>query len=120
MSMKKTAILVALLFAACSREQAHRAKQSVQQKVEKVQDAFDVSAPMGKPDPKDVAQQRERERFDQRWRQLQSFREQQARAAAQQQAQAAAAAAAEPKITFVTGGKETFKGLDAGAINAAP
>jgi lipoprotein-anchoring transpeptidase ErfK/SrfK len=113
---RRTGILffVLLVAAACSKQEATQKAQKVAQKV---QDAFDVSAPMGKPEPPDAAQQRERERFDQQWRALQSFRAQQA--AAQQRAAQAAAAAAQPQINFVTGKKETFKGLDVNTINAA-
>ncbi|HEY8848443.1 MAG TPA: L,D-transpeptidase [Thermoanaerobaculia bacterium] len=72
----------------------------------------DVSAPVGKPG--DV-QQRERERFDARWRQLQTFRALQIA-----RAQQAAAAAQPPQpLVFVSGKKEKFKGLDANAINNA-
>jgi len=107
--------------AACSRETARetkeRATDATAKVAEKVQDAFDISTPIGKPEPPDAAQQRERERFDAKWRELQSFRAQQAVKAQQMAAQQAAQA---PKINFVTGKKETFKGLDTAAINAAP
>jgi lipoprotein-anchoring transpeptidase ErfK/SrfK len=106
-----------VILAACSREEAKQKTQNVAAKVaQKVQNVFDVSAPMGKPDGREAAQQRERERFDQQWRALQSFRAQQA-AAAQRAAQAAAA---QPQVNFVTGQKQSFKGLDASAINASP
>jgi len=62
--------------------------------------------------PPETPQAREQERFDQRWRQLQSFRAQQA---ARQ-----AATALQTDIRFVNGRTETFKGLDANAINSAP
>src|SRR5439155_3102223 len=114
--MKPRIMLFAALaiLAACSKQEA---KEKTQKVAQKVQDAFDVSAPMGKPEPPDAAQQRERERFDQQWRALQSFRAQQA--AAQQRA-AQAAAAAQPQLNFVSGKEETFKRLDVNAINAAP
>ena len=118
---RRAAVLAAavILAAACSKEEATQKTQHAAAKVaQKVQDAFDVSAPLGKPDRPDVAQQRERERFDQQWRALQSFREQQAVRAAQQRAAAQQQAAAQ--INFVTGQKQSFKGLDANAINAAP
>src|SRR2546423_7082619 len=102
-----------VLAAACSKEQA---KQTAHRAKERVQDVFDISAPMGKPDAADAAQQREKERFDARWRQLQSFRAQQLAAqqrAAEQEREAL-------QIHFVSGQKETFKGLDVSAINAAP
>src|ERR1044071_4894673 len=118
------AATMVLVAAACSRETAKEKVHETATKVaNKVADAADdVSAPFGRNDTVDQ-QQREKERFDQRWRELQSFRAQQAaQAAAQQQAvaQAQQAAASEPKINFVSGQKEKFKGLDANAINAAP
>src|SRR5436305_412852 len=121
--MKRRMVLIAaiVLAAACSREEATQKTQHAAAKVaQKVQDAFDVSAPMGKPDPPDAAKQRERERFDQQWRALQSFRAEQAAKQAAAQQQQAAAAAQQPQINFVTGQKQSFKGLDANAINAAP
>src|SRR5438132_9980744 len=118
MKMGRLLVLAAWLAAACSKDAVRQTARTTTKKVaQKVQDAFDISAPMGKPDPADVAKQRERERFNMQWRQLQSFRAQQATRAA---AQAVAAAALQSQITFVTGKKETFKGLDVAAINAAP
>ncbi len=103
----------AVLAAACSKQEAKQtAETTTQRAVERVQEAFDISTPVGKPDPS-AAQQRERERFDQRWRELQSFRIAQAARLPLQQADV-------PKIAFVTGKKETFKGIDAKAINAMP
>jgi len=70
---------------------------------------------VGKPDD---AKARLQERFDLAWRQLQSFRAQQA---AQRQAQQAGTDQAPPQpIQFVSGVKESFKHLDVNAINAAP
>jgi lipoprotein-anchoring transpeptidase ErfK/SrfK len=110
-----------VLLAACSREEATQKTKSAAAKVrEKVQDAFEVSAPLGKPDGADAARQREQERFNQQWRALQSFRAQQAAQAAAQQRAAEQAAAAQAQINFVTGQKQSFKGLDANGINAAP
>jgi lipoprotein-anchoring transpeptidase ErfK/SrfK len=117
---RRVAVLTAaaILAAACSKETA---KQTTQNVKKKVQDVFEVSAPMGRPDAPDVAQQRERERFDQQWRALQSFRaEQAAKQAAAQQLAAQQQAAQQAQINFVTGQKQSFKGLDANGINAAP
>ena len=129
---------MALVVAACSREVATDAKDNVKHAASKVASkvadaADDVAAPFGKNNDAVNQQEREKERFDQRWRQLQSFRAQQA-AQQQQQQQAAAqaaqqqqqqqqqqqAAASALNIQFVSGQKETFKGLDVNAINAAP
>jgi lipoprotein-anchoring transpeptidase ErfK/SrfK len=124
--MKRTnsLILMTFLAAACSREQAHQATQAVQQKVKNVRDTLDPAVPYGKDAP-DAAQQREKQRFDQHWRELQSFHAQQeAQARAQAQAQAQAAQAAAPpaqQIAFApAGAKETFKHLEVGTINQAP
>ena len=76
----------------------------------KVYDALDVGTPLGQPD--DI-RARQQQRYDQGWRQLQSFR---AEMAARQAQQAQAARS----LQFVTGVKESFKNLDANAINAAP
>src|SRR5881396_3724086 len=107
-------IFVALFLAACTKEvvqqKAHTVKEKVKNAVE------DISTPLGKPDD---AAARERERFDQQWRQLQSFRAQQA-AIRKQQEQAAAAAKPPATFRFVTGVKGKFKGLDAQGINDAP
>jgi len=117
MEMKRLVILLIAFAMACTRERATDVKNTTTSAVKnvatKVQDAFDVSAPIGTPDN---PQEREKQRFDQQWRQLQSFREQQAAAA---KAAAAAAAPATP-IQFVKRTKETFKNLDANAINNAP
>jgi lipoprotein-anchoring transpeptidase ErfK/SrfK len=130
--MKKliVAAAMALVAAACNRETATNAKDNAKSAVtkvaNKVSDALDVSTPEGKPEAV-TQQERERQRFDQRWRELQSFRarqqaQQQAQqqAAQQQAAQQAAAQKPEPKIAFVTGQKESFKGLDANGINNMP
>src|SRR5438270_838808 len=117
--MKRTISLTALLFIAlaCSGEQTQQAKAQVHEKMRKVHDAFEADAPYGTDGP-EAAKQREQARFDQRWRELQSFK-------AQQQAAAAAAAAAqqppeapEQQIQFAPPGakKESFKGMDANAI----
>jgi len=112
--MKKLAILL-LLAAACSRERATDIKNTTTSAARtvatEVGDVADVSTPLGTPqDP----QERERERFDQRWRELQSFRAQQALRQAQQ------AAALSVQIPFVHGAKESFKHIDVNAINSAP
>jgi lipoprotein-anchoring transpeptidase ErfK/SrfK len=139
--MRIRVLAITLLLAGmvgCSREQvkqaAHEAKQGAKDVAHRVSEAFYADTPEG-PEKTDTAA-RERQRFDEQWRQLQSFRAQQAaqqqaaRQAAQQAAQVAAqqaqqqqaAAAAERplNIAFVQGTKESFKGLDANAINAAP
>src|SRR5438046_6501258 len=107
--MKRVVSILILITISCSRP--------IEKVTTKVRDlADDISAPLGKAD--DVTA-REKERFDQQWRQLQSFRAQQAEAQRQQQA---AAAAAQPPATFrfVTGIKEKLKGLNRDSINSAP
>src|SRR5436309_15153398 len=90
-------ILATIVFFACTREQAHdtktRAQNAATKAVQKVSDTLDVSTPLGAKEPPPSQQDLERQRFDQQWRQLQSFRAQQAaQAAAQQQAAAPQAA----------------------------
>src|SRR5438093_6601309 len=105
--MKRVLIVLVAAVFACSKP-VERIKR-------RVTDVLDVGAPLGKPD--DV-RAREKERFDQAWRQLQSFRAKQA--LQQQQQQAVAAAQAPQPIQFVTGVKESFKNLGANRINTAP
>jgi lipoprotein-anchoring transpeptidase ErfK/SrfK len=119
--MKKFGILAAamILAVSCSKEQAIEAKDNVAEKVSNAKDRVvdavdDITTPTGKAeDPK----AREQERFDARWRQLQSFRAQQK--LKQQQQQQAAAAAKAVQVQFVKGQKQSFKGLDWNAINAS-
>ena len=121
-------MMVALVLAgvaACSKEQAaktpNKADDAVAKATSRVTDAFDdVATPVGKPeDPK----AREKERFDEQWRQLEAFKAAEAQKAAQQQAQAAQQQQqqqAAVNVSFVTGQKEKLAGLSADAINAAP
>ncbi|HEV2718472.1 MAG TPA: L,D-transpeptidase [Thermoanaerobaculia bacterium] len=119
MSKSFIAAAMVLVAAACTRETARETKQEVKTVAKKVAD--DVATPFGRRNDAVNQQEREKERFDQQWRALQSFQAQQAAAAAAQQAAAQQAKAAEEaKINFVSGQKEKFKGLDANAINAAP
>lgn len=104
------AAAILILAASCSKEQAKQAKQTVTTKVTNAIDA--VTTPNYAPETETAP--REQQRFDQRWRMLQSFR-----AAALQRQQQQAAANAVQNIHFVTGVKQSFKGLDANAINNA-
>ncbi|MCU1245044.1 MAG: murein L,D-transpeptidase [Acidobacteria bacterium] len=130
-------IAALLLAAACSREEAKQtatnAKNSAKRVVNRAADALNAEAPYERTAPTDtaaIAKAREQERLDQQWRQLQSFRAQQAAAAQQQQQQAEAAAqaaaaqqqaaAATANIQFVKWKKEGLKGLNPEAVNAAP
>jgi lipoprotein-anchoring transpeptidase ErfK/SrfK len=119
--MKRTllAILVVTVAAACSKEVVKQKTATVAAKVKSAAD--DITAPFGgKPDDPKA---REQERFDQRWRDLQSFR------AAQQQRQRQTAAPAQPaavpetpppaNFQFVSNVKQSFKGLDEKGINDA-
>src|SRR5207245_2081425 len=109
--MKRLIILAAVLCAAACKEQAKQAKETVVQTVSNVVE--DISAPLGKPGN---AKERETQRFDSQWRQLQNFRAQQIARFKQMVTQARP-----PKpLIFVTGVKEKFKGLDANAINNSP
>jgi lipoprotein-anchoring transpeptidase ErfK/SrfK len=142
---KLTLLLITAMIAGCSKEQASRTVSKVENGAHnvasKVSDVW-AATPMARD--KIDRQTQERERFDQRWRQLQSFNAQQAaekqkalaaKAAAEQQASAQAQAAREQaekdraaqeqaastiSVQFATSGKDSFKGLDANGINSAP
>jgi lipoprotein-anchoring transpeptidase ErfK/SrfK len=118
MSLKKNLILAAVLMAAiaCSKEKAattdNKIDDAAARATDRVADVFGAETPVGPPDDPKA---REQERFDERWRELETFR-----------AAAAAKAAAQPapvpqvNVQFVTGQKESFEGLDSAKINAAP
>jgi lipoprotein-anchoring transpeptidase ErfK/SrfK len=120
-----TVFAMALLIA-CTREQAHetkdRAQNAASKAVQKVADTFDASTPLGAKEPAPTPQEIEKQRFDQQWRQLQSFRAREAARLASQQAalQQQAAQQQALNLNIVHGKKESFKGLDANAINSAP
>ncbi|MEO6488194.1 MAG: peptidoglycan-binding domain-containing protein, partial [Thermoanaerobaculia bacterium] len=112
MKMKTTLAAALILVAACSRQEVRERTDDAKQKVAEV---TGFAVPLGqRDDPK----QREQQRFDERWRNLRSFRQQQAQRAARQAGQAQQQAAV--NLKFVTGAKETFKDLNVPAINAAP
>lgn len=111
--MVAAAILIAAL--GCSKQEAkqagERAKEVASNAVDKAADAIDVAVPIGQ---RDDPAAREKERLDENWRRLESL--QQARAAAPP----AGPPAPEVNVTFAPANtKESFKGLDANAINAA-
>ncbi len=92
------------------KEAGQRAQDATTRALDKAADAVDIAVPIGsREDPA----AREKERLDEQWRQLESLRE--AKAGAAQQAKPA-----EVQVTFAPNGKESFKGLDPNAINAAP
>ncbi|HET7435577.1 MAG TPA: L,D-transpeptidase [Thermoanaerobaculia bacterium] len=123
-----TGLMLAMALA-CTKEKAtevkDNAKAAAHNVAEKARDAVDAAVPIG---DRDDAAARERERFDESWRNLESFRAQQAaqkkaEQAAQQkadQAQAAQQQAAAQKIQFVTNVKESFKNLTPDVMNRAP
>src|SRR5215213_9745198 len=107
---KQILAIAALLLAAagCSKQEAKQAQDKVQTAAsnvaDKVEDAIDVAVPInGKDDPA----AREKERFNEEWRQLESLREAQAAQAKQQQQADAAKAQQEAdavkavNVTFV-------------------
>ena len=117
--MKRTLVILTLAAAiGCSKEVLQQKTDVVAQTVRGAAD--DITAPLGgrRSQPYDKAA-REKARFDQQWRQLQSFRAQQQ---AQQRAVVAVAPPAPPPagFTFVKGVKQSFKGLDPSGINATP
>jgi lipoprotein-anchoring transpeptidase ErfK/SrfK len=110
--MRKLMVSVALAAAvlACNRpvEQARKTTRGVASPGE-------AEVAIGKPDN---ALSRAQQRFDLAWRQLQSFRAQQAA----RQAQQPGTVPAEPPqpIQFVSGVKQSFRHLDMNLINTAP
>jgi lipoprotein-anchoring transpeptidase ErfK/SrfK len=113
-----TLAVALLMLAACTREKAHEVKESVKGTAHsvatRVSDA--VTAPNYAPETTTVP--RDQQRFDQRWRVLQSFRE--AQIAAQQKQEQQKQDEKVASIQFVTGKKQSFKGLDFNGINASP
>jgi lipoprotein-anchoring transpeptidase ErfK/SrfK len=113
---KQTFIVMVALLAAfgCSKQEARDAGEkttgAVSTAAEKVKDAIDVAVPIGGED--DPAA-RERERFDEEWRKLESLRN--AQAGRPQGPQAPTV-----NVTFAPNGKESFDGLDANAIVNSP
>jgi hypothetical protein len=115
--MKKTGAWLAIILAGaigCSKEEAkqagQKAKEAASNVAQKVDDAIDIAVPVnGKDDP----QTREKERFDEGWRNVGVFRN-------VKLGPPQGPPAAKVDVTFVPNGKESFKGLDANAINAAP
>ncbi|HSP34819.1 MAG TPA: L,D-transpeptidase [Thermoanaerobaculia bacterium] len=109
-------ILAVIVVAACSRE---RTTVKTNNPIEKVKDkntVDDVTTPWGGKPDQNAAQSRAQQDADVRWRRLQSFGVKQ-----QQPAQTATTETAPPpdNFKFVTGQKESFKGVDAQGINAA-
>ena len=111
--MKRTIILTALIGAVACSQPAETPKQTSSVANRKTPAGIDVEAPFGARQI--AAQDLDQQRFDERWRELQSFREEQAA-----ERRAASAPARQPAIHFVTGKKESFRGLDANGINNAP
>lgn len=113
----RTTILAMLLLGtiACTEEKVtevkEKAKTAATNVRESVADAIDVAVPVGKDDPA----AREKERFDEQWRQLEIFRNAQAQLAAQR-----AAAPPPVQVTFAPNGKESFGKLTPDAMNTAP
>lgn len=111
------AAMVTAVALGCSKEEATQAKDKAETAVanaaDKVGDAFDVAVPIrGTDDPA----AREKERFNEEWRQLESLREEQAT----QRQPPPLTAAPTAQIAFAPNGKESFEGLDANGILSAP
>ncbi len=119
--MKIQTVVFAAILAlaiACSKQEAKQTKEQVQQQAsnvkEKVQDALDVAVPLG---GKDDPAAREKERFDESWREV--FRT--ANVQNPPQAPTPPQPPPEVKISFVANGKEKFaKPIVPNAINDAP
>ena len=105
-------LLSVFLVAACSREVVQEktiaAKKTVSERLD------DIAVPWERTENR---QRNEQERFDERWRELESFRAQQAR---QQQQQRQPSATPATNLRFVTGVKETLDNINVQALNAAP
>jgi lipoprotein-anchoring transpeptidase ErfK/SrfK/predicted small secreted protein len=111
-------VLAALLaasfvFAACSKQEAKQTgedlKTAAAKAKDKAENAIDVAVPLqGKDDPA----AREKERFNEDWRNLESLRN--------AQAGRTAAAASAVNVAFVQNVKESFENMTPQAINAAP
>lgn len=116
---KKNLVMAAILIVAvgCTKQEVKQAGQRAQDAAsnarDKAADAIDIAVPLG---PRDDPAAREQERLDEKWRELASLREAQAATPPP----APAPAAPPMQIAFAPNGKESFKGLDANAINSAP
>jgi lipoprotein-anchoring transpeptidase ErfK/SrfK len=108
MKKKLMAAVLLVVVAACSRPEA---TEKVERVKERVADALDIAVPWG---TRDDPAERERQRLDEQWRDVQSFREEAQRKAAQRRQQA------QVKLAFVANVKESFQGQTAETINAAP
>ena len=111
------AATVVLLALGCSKQEAKQAQEKVEDAATrvatKVEDAIDIAVPLGE---RDDPAAREKERFNEEWRRLDSLRE-------AQQAKASPPAGPPPpavNVQFVPNGKESFEGLDANRINNSP
>jgi lipoprotein-anchoring transpeptidase ErfK/SrfK len=119
--VKPTLVILSLLLAACRQEKTVRttgdAAGQVAEAGREAGERFEAVTAIG---PRKTREELEKERFDERWRALQSFQVEQ-----QRQATAATPAAppvAPPQIRFVTDAKatESLKGLDPAAIESLP
>ncbi|HEV3484646.1 MAG TPA: hypothetical protein VG106_04510, partial [Vicinamibacterales bacterium] len=106
----RTPILVAMLLLgiACSKEETQQAQTKAEKVAQKVEDAIDIAVPLG---DKDDPAAREKERFDESWRDI--FRDVKV-------GQVQGPQQPDLKITFVPNGKESFKNLTPEQINNAP
>jgi lipoprotein-anchoring transpeptidase ErfK/SrfK len=110
--MSKRLLVSILLVAACGRDEAPESAATATTQTTDTANQITVAYGGAPDDPA----ARERERFDERWRRLVTFQRQQQ----QQQQQRTATAAPAQNVRFVSGAKETFKGMSAQAINSAP
>ena len=99
---------------ACSKQEAkqvgEKAQDAASNVARKVEDAIDVAVPVG---PRDDPAAREKERFDEGWRNADVFRD----VALGRPAQPSPA---DVQVTFVANGKESLKNLTPDAMNKAP
>lgn len=112
LSMKIFAVAMlvsAVLASGCSKKEVVNVRDGAQETATRVGEAVD-GVPLGERD--DPAAQ-ERERFDEAWRSLETFK-------AAQRAKQRAAAVPVVEVRFAPDGTESFEGLAPEAINAAP
>lgn len=126
--MKRTpqvlsAILI-LSLVACGKDEtaqvADNVSDAASNAADTVKEQLDIATPTG---PRPTREEMERERFNNEWQQLESFKQAAARRQAAQQQRAAAPATGGPKFVTIQPGQkstETLKGVNPAAINDAP
>jgi len=115
MNVQRVVLAAMLAIAvACSKQEAkqvgEKAQDAASNVARKVEDAMDVAVPMGK---RDDPAAREKERFDEGWRNADVFRDVALGRAVQP-------SPADVQVVFLPNGKESLKNLTPDAMNKAP